>query len=232
MSNNTQVRGIHQGFVTFAQSNNVAGQNGYFPGLNARGEPLPNGHRTGHSGDGTHPGAVFWMMLEDNYFTPEYIINAADARAIETPFDDALGHYEPITSAHYSYAILGLAEARQKTEDGIPPGLDQRSDEWTESLNTSAVMLSDRAIGTGRHDLSSVWTMPGSGDWRGGLTHNDNSTATTNTHIVENTQYGQGQANSTDDVFEDDPNADDAFLVHQDATTAYSAQQVLSLIHI
>ena len=41
---------------------------------------------------------------------------------------------------------------------------------------------------------------------------------------MTNTRYGEGSINATDDLFADDPNADDAFLVFEDATTSYSSQ--------
>lgn len=152
ISNSTQLRGIQQGLVTFAQSNKKGGNDGYFPG-------------TGHSGDGTQPGARLWLMLQGNFFTPEYMINPSDSRAREAQADPTSGDMEPITAEHYSYAMLGIAEALNMTdEDGFVAGDDTRALEWKETLNTSAIVLSDRAIGTGRKDISSVWTEAGSGE--------------------------------------------------------------------
>lgn len=229
MANSTQLRGIHQGFVTFAQSNKKGGNDGYFPGFDSSGNVIPDGADTGHSGDGTMPGARLWMMLEGNFFTPDYIINPADPIAFEAMLGPS-GEYEPITADHFSYAMLGLASPD-----------DSREREWKETLNTSAIVIGDRAIGTGRSDISSVWTATGGGDWRGGVTRNDNSTSFETSAEFEQTKYGYAPANALDHVFEDAPpttptppddpatphldeslNAD-AFLIHADATTGYNA---------
>ncbi|MEO1236202.1 MAG: hypothetical protein AAFX76_05375 [Planctomycetota bacterium] len=209
MANNTQLRGIHQGFVTFAQSNKIGGNDGFFPGLDGSGNVVSDGEATGHSGDGTHPGARLWVLLEGNFFTPDYMINPADFRAVEAETPPGSDDYEPITADHYSYALLGiLAEAERS--------------EWKETLNTSAIVMGDRAVGTGPADLSSVWTEAGSGDWRGGVVRNDNSASFETTHRLEQTKYGGGVYNDWDDFFEDDPDTGDAYLVFRDAATAYS----------
>ncbi|MEM7627029.1 MAG: hypothetical protein AAF333_15645 [Planctomycetota bacterium] len=223
MTNSIQLRGISQGLIVFAQDNKIGGNDGYFPGLDSSGNVIPDGPDTGYSGDGTEPGTRFWILLEGNYFTPEYMINSADTRAIEAEWAITGSHYEPITAEHYSYAMLGIAEALDMTEEGFAPGADTRATEWKETLNTNAAVLSDRAIGTGRSDISSVWTVAGSGDWRGTVAKNDNSTAFETTAEFEDTRYGRAAVNALDHLFEDAPAATDAFLVHEDAVTAYSA---------
>ncbi len=85
-------------------------------------------------------------------------------------------------------------------------------------------MMGDRAIGTGRDDLSGVWTDPGSGDWRGGVVRNDSSTSFETSAEFEQTKYGNALVNELDYLFEDAPDTSDAFLVHEDAVTAYSAE--------
>lgn len=222
--NSTQLRGIQQSLITFSMASSKGGSDSYYPGLDSWGNVIPDGPDTGYSGDGTQPGARLWLLLEGNYFTPEYMINPADNRATEAEYDATGDHYEPITAEHYSYAMLGIAEALNMTdEDGFAAGHDTRALEWKETLNTSAIVLSDRAIGTGRKDISSVWTEAGSGDWRGTVARNDNSTSFETTVEFEQTKYGNADANEFDHLFEDAPNASDAFLVFDDATTAYSA---------
>ena len=224
MMNSTQLRGIQQGLVTYAQSNKKGGNDGYFPGLDSSGNVIPDGPETGHSGDGTEPAARFMLLLKGNFFTPEYMINPYDSRATEYEWpavEDDPAH--PLTAVHYSYAMLGIAEARDVDDDTSAIGADTRATEWRETLNTSAIVLSNRAIGTGRSDISSVWTTAGSGEWRGAVTRNDNSTSFETTAEFEQTKYGNADANAFDHLFEDEPGASDAFLVHEDASTAYSA---------
>ncbi|MEM9418292.1 MAG: hypothetical protein AAGA25_04435 [Planctomycetota bacterium] len=222
MVNNTQLRGIHQGFVTFAQSNKKGGQDGYFPGLDGSGHVIPDGPETFHSGDGTQPSARLVMMLNGNFFTPDYMINPADSRATEAEIERGKSDYEGLTPDHFSYAPLGIAEALRDEEDQFEVGDDRRALEWKETLSTAAIVLGDRALGTGRDDISSVFTEFGSGDWRGGVTRNDNSTSFETTAEFEQTKYGNADANELDHLFEDAPNASDAFLVFEDAVTAYS----------
>lgn len=212
MSNNTQVRGIQQGFVTYAQSNKLPGQDGYFPGLDSTGNIIPDGDATGHSGSGAHPAARMWMMLDGNYFTPDYMICPADERAVELPRPEESQPIAPVQVENYSYAVLGVMGSANETL------------EWSETLNTKAIVLSARAIGTGPGDISSVWTDLGSGEWRGGVARNDNSTSYESTHVFNDTQYGDGEVNAVDDLFADEPGADDAYLVHEDAVTAYNAK--------
>ena len=212
MANSGQLRGIHQGFVTWAQSNKAGGRDGYYPGLDASGNVIPDGPLTGHSGDGTVPAAAMWMLLNGNFVTPEDLINPRDKHAVELALDPATGTYPPVTHENFSYALQSLA------------GHPAVKAEWKETLNTSTLIMGDRAIGTGPADISSVWTEPGSGDWRGAVVHGDNSTGFTTDHVFTNTKYGGEPVNPIDDIFEEDSAAADAFLVHEDATTAYSAK--------
>ncbi|MEM6855930.1 MAG: hypothetical protein AAF593_16110 [Planctomycetota bacterium] len=225
MMNNSHLRGIHISLVTFAQSNKRGGNDGYYPGFDASGEVLPDGPDTYFSGDGTDPAARLALLLNGNFVTPDLLLHPRDNRA-ETSIAAKNGDHERLTEKYYSYAMLGLAT----------PG-DQRAVEWKETLNTAAIVMSDRAIGTGRDDLSSLWTETGSGDWRGGVVRNDNSTSYEITAEFEQTKFGTAVTNELDHLFEDAPNrlddpetelnegvGADAFLVFEDPHTAYSAE--------
>ncbi|MBB6429391.1 hypothetical protein [Algisphaera agarilytica] len=214
-SNQTQLRGIHRSFVVWTQSSkHPVGP--YYPGLNREtGQVIPDGERTGFSGDGTQPAARLAPLIAANFITPDYIINPNDKVKKPIVFDQTptgTQSYAALTNENYSYSMLAL------------PGSENTKAEWQETLNPAAVVLSDRAIGSGPNDISSVWTDPDSGAWLGGIVRNDNSTSREETHILNDTQYGEGDINPLDDVFADEPDADDGFLVHEDATTAYSAE--------
>ncbi len=228
MINSTQLRGIHQSFYTFAQSNKVGGRDGYFPGLDGSGNVVPDGPATGHSGDGTVPAARLWMLLEGNYFTPEYLLNPQDT--VKAEYRPTTGIVadpaNPLTATHFSYALLALASPT-----------DGRAVEWSETLNTSAIVASDRAIGVDPTDFGSVWSDTRSWrhhDWAGTVTRNDNSTSFETTAELVDTKYGRSPINPLDHLFEDAPDtADDpatpvdeatadALLVHEDGVTAYS----------
>ena len=218
MANNTQLRGIHQGLVTYAQSNKRGGNDGYFTGVDPQGNILPNGPATGNSGDGTEPGARVWPLIDGNYFTPEYTVNPADTHAVELAIPRG-GPVPPVHAINHSYAWLAIPGVGNA---GVGRGHRDTRDEWKETLNTQAVALSDRAIGTGPQDISSLWTDAGSGDWRGGVVRNDNSTSFETAHNIDRTKYGAADANHADELFVDDPATLDAYMVHDDATTAYS----------
>ncbi|MEM6459028.1 MAG: prepilin-type N-terminal cleavage/methylation domain-containing protein [Planctomycetota bacterium] len=215
MANNTQLRGIHQGFVTFAQSNKKGGNDGYFPGLDASGDQFDEDTATtaieafnGDDFNGTVPTWVdvdgdpgsaglqnntFAIMLEGNFFTPEYIINPADIRKEEHEADDTA-----LDNANYSYSILDYAK----------PSLD---DEWEETLNTSSIVIGDRAIDPNTAaDISSLWTDDDAGEWRGGITRNDNSTSFETTVEFEQLRYGNNTPIDSDNVFLSDEVGADA----------------------
>jgi hypothetical protein len=91
--------------------------------------------------------------------------------------------------------------------DGKPVG---RRREWKETINSSAVVISDRNLGT-PGNASSIWTNS-PGDWTGTVTMNDGSATFVNYEdfatgrlmpIVENTRYGGGPTFAADDLFRD-----------------------------
>lgn len=210
MSNNTQLRGIQQGFVTYAQSNKKGGNDGFFPGLDSSGdldditdEDFANGEY-GEAADGDLlglPGGSIALMLNGNFFTPEYCINPADSGAVEANLDDAGG--AEIDNTKFSYAMLDLGD-NSGNAVGDAPARGGTAIEWKETLNTSAIVLSDMNTGADADttgDISSVWTEEDSGDWRGGVTRNDNSTSFETSPYFEQTKYGNAQAVTNDHLF-------------------------------
>lgn len=226
--NQQQLRGIHQGMVTWTtMSRRGPVQVLAYPGIDwGRGAPTSDGPDTGFSGDGTVPGARLWQMLAGNFFTPEYMINPADAYAIEMAYPFS-GTIPPVTARNHSYAMLSLRGTPDETSEWIARSINPahfNEGRWEDRMNPNAAILGDRAIGTGPADISSVWTESGSGEWKGHVVRNDNSAVYAPRRIVADTQYGAQPANPADDLFENDPATADAFLVHDDATTAYSAE--------
>ncbi|MEM6458250.1 MAG: prepilin-type N-terminal cleavage/methylation domain-containing protein [Planctomycetota bacterium] len=190
MANNTQLRGIHQGMVTFAQANKRGGADGRFPGLGPQDELVA-----------AAPAGRLQLMLEGNFFTPDYIVNPADPEAFPAPPEG------PVTFRNHSYAMLPIAD---------PQADAGRIFEWRETLNTNAVVLSDRNTGVAPDRLSSVWTERNSGDWRGGVVRNDNSTSFETTAVLEGTKYGKYPANDTDQLFVSETDAgSDAMMIHR-----------------
>ena len=205
MSNNTQLRGIHHGFVPFAQSNKRGGNDGFFPTLDGSGD-LADFEAAPVAGDGEYGGVeigsqrdVIAKMLNGNFFTPDYVINPADSGAVEAEIDTN------ILLTNYSYAMLDLGDNSAATA-GDGPADNGRAIEWKETLNTSAIIIADLNTGndaTQGTDISSVWTELDSGDWRGGVTRNDNSTSFETTPLFEQTKYGNNAAIDEDNIFSD-----------------------------
>jgi prepilin-type N-terminal cleavage/methylation domain-containing protein len=87
MQNNTQLRGIHQSLVMYAQGNK-----GRYPGINP----------DGTDGD-LSVEARLQVLLEHNYFTGDYLISPTETRTAWTT--------GTLTTAQYCYAILQLPAA-------------------------------------------------------------------------------------------------------------------------
>ena len=215
MANNTQIRGIHQGMVTFAQSNKTGGKDGFFPGLNTNGT-IREGEQTisGQSYGGTAglPGNSVALMLNQNLFPPEYCNNPADDSV--NPID--LSDPAPgIGADNFSYAMLQLSSVDPALTNNaalvaqtFQPDRD-RAVEWKETLNTSAPMISDKNNGANATEgtggaVSSVWTEQNSGDWRGGIARNDNSTTFETSPVIEDTKFGNNENNPDDNLFAED----------------------------
>lgn len=178
MQNNTQVRGVHQAMVLYAQSNKS-----YYPGIDLQGEVVD-----------ASPAGRLQLLLEGNYFTGEYLINPADGGMTAWTSGQLL-------PTEYSYAVLDIA---------APGG---RRDEWRDTLNADAAVLSDRNTGMSGDpvDLMSVFTDT-PGDWRGGVAWNDNHVVF-ETDAILSTQYGDYPRNPNDNLFEA-AGTNDAMMIH------------------
>lgn len=184
MQNSTQTRGIHQGLVIFAQSNNQR-----FAGVDRDGLPLSAGEvgATPSLGDALHrnetdvvggmtPQARFGILLAGDYFTAEYAISPSETKTQWVRGGN-------ISPANYSYAMFRI--------DSGAPGAD--AGEWRADENTEKAMVGDRLVDntlTGIPDLDvpadyqyaahkSIHVEPqlGQTQWRGSVTNNDGSTS-------------------------------------------------------
>ncbi len=186
IQNSTQLRVIQQGMVFFAQSNMAGSEMGWYPGVSPEGKI-----------EQTDPVAKFKILLDANAFMPEYIIHPNDID--KQPWQEGDGE---LTTDHYSYAMLRVEDAER--DKG-------RYNEWRDTINTSAVVLSDRNTKTG-DARGSIWT-DGEMDWRGTVVRNDNSTSFESSHIIQDTQYHDGERNKQDDLFAAD-GAFDAMMTY------------------
>ncbi len=211
MQNNTQVRGIHQALVMFAQSNNE-----HYAGFEGDGDILQSGDTpSGGGSDGDNPGERFEILLDGNFFTGEYAISPTESGKTEWT-SSAI----EIGPRHYSYAMLRIGD-----------GSDNKFNanvvrEWKDTLNTEAPVVGDRNTGTGDDNtsgngVSSIHTEEDEGDYRGSVAWNDNHVNFETTHVL-GTKFGGGTANDDNDNLFIDDDGDDASAnaawVYQNAT--------------
>lgn len=192
MQNSTQLRGIHQGLVNFSMGSNKD----RFPGLASNGEILPDGIDTGNSGEGNTPEARFWVLLDGQFFTPDYAISPLETEPI-TPYVSG-----PVSADNYSYAMLS-----------VTPEAAGRSSEWSSTLNSKAVVLSDRNTGTDANANVASLT-DGPGGWEGGVLWNDNRVSQEASQVQIDTSYGSGAMNGQDNLFVDETSGFDALMVY------------------
>ena len=209
MTNGTQIRGIHQALIIFAQGNNT-----WYPGLNRTGGGV--GSNTWADGvaqtttQANYGDASFRLrkMAERNMFAGDYMI-----APIETLKSWSAG---PMYYANFSYGLLAV-------QSRIP----QRFREWRQTNNAEAPVLGDRLVSHGSK-FKSVWTKPKAAitEWRGNVGWNDNH-VTFEDDFILSTVYGSGReqrSHSADNLFlEEDAlgRRHDAWLIHSEDNAAY-----------
>lgn len=194
VKNTTQVRGIHQGCVNFAEGNN-----GYFPGISSKGALVAATDTpiSGGSGGGA-PAGRFEILLDARAFTVEYAQSPSEERS--EPWDSNT----EVTTDHFSYAMLQIATAPTTLGDA------QVAAEWKNSVKSEAAVIGDRNTGDDGGVLSgagspgtvsSIHTQQDSGDWRGSVVYNDNHAKWENSAFLPVTRYGNGNTNAFDSMF-------------------------------
>ncbi len=190
MQNSTQLRGQHQGMVTFANSNKEK-----FPGLDSKGNIIDNTPEdTGSSGIGSFTQARYYIMLTGDFFTPEYAISPSETANVTeyeestTTTPNAVVFNAGSGDKNYSYAMLQISGPA----GSVPNNQPGRAAEWGQSLNTQAIVVSDRNTGSGPQaaNISSIHTSE-DGDWKGSVLWNDNHVAFEQDNFFE-TRYGNG----------------------------------------
>ena len=188
IQNNTQVRGIHQAMVTYAQSAKT-----YYPGLDGDGYFLPDGAAGEPDGSG-HGGTVerrFAILLDGNFFTGDYAISPLETKVAWTTGE--------VDSGNYSYAMLDIYGPGDVTDRSIKPREAGRIAEWSDTLNTEAAIISDRARGS-LTDIYSIHTDDGSNDWRGSIAWTDTHTVFETTEL-QDVKYGKFASITDDNIF-------------------------------
>ncbi|MBX2850520.1 MAG: prepilin-type N-terminal cleavage/methylation domain-containing protein [Phycisphaeraceae bacterium] len=197
IQSNTQMRGMQQGMVIYAQSNG-----GFYPGLTAKGKEWVLAADNYSALTGASVPGRFAIMLEEDLFTPDYAIHPAEPEQ-RTVYDVNGG--SNLDNSHYSYAMLELVRTNNGNGQFVAPANStHKVAEWRETMNSQAIVLGDRlldVVGSAFGDPSayvSVWNSdPGRAEW--GVVWNDNHTESELTPFFE-TKYGT-IANSNDDIY-------------------------------
>lgn len=194
MTNNTQLRGIHQALFIFSQDNKgyytglIASSNGtdiygsaqfvvQYPKLGS--DPMNSGTSRGRMG----------VLAVNDYITPDYTISPSETNALIQPWQQGTNW----TGANNSYALLFIGGNNTNQQE-----LELRK-EWRDTAAGEVFIGSDRNTNTAALP-ESVHTDVGSGIWEGGIVWNDGHTAYESSHIVDQTKFG-GQTNIDDNLF-------------------------------
>lgn len=205
MKSNTQVRGIQQSLVMFSQGNK-----NWYPGIRSNGTmAVPTGLATANSGIGTTVEARYAILLQADYFQGEYCISPVEDAARFVWTTGTVG------TLNYSFSMLRIGAGIEDL-NGNPVSRNNqfRREEWKQTLNQSAIVLSDRVVdlgGTPSFSASDPLThvsihTSDIGDWKGSVAWNDNHVRFENKSVLV-TKYGNfdndGSAvNGEDNIFD------------------------------
>ena len=207
MQNTTHVRGLQQGFFIVSQDNK-----GWYVGIeDPRGQNAASAFSNGNEIDtlvgfggvgnraGSYVSARFALILEADAVPADYILSPAETREDFRSWD-ANGSYNVNTTGDtfWSYA---LPSTYNQPDNWIWKG---RFDQWRDTADASAVVVSDRLTERGAtqgasENYESIWTEPGEG-WAGAVSFNDNHTEFVRGADIEGTNYGDGTL-GLDDLF-------------------------------
>lgn len=192
MQSATQIRGQHQGMVVHSNANK-----GFYPGLNSDGDEWTAAADNYSNTRGNTVEARMSIMLEADYFTPDYIIHPNDPVPHETY---SVSSGVPFATINNAYAMLeiGFGAALPSARKPI------LVNEWRDTMNSQSIVGAERlvdvdggAFGDPNAYVSTWNSDPGRAEWS--VVWNDNHTEISNTALFE-TKYGQ-HTNDFDDIY-------------------------------
>ena len=199
--NTTQLRGIHQGFVTYANDHKYL-----YPGLvQTRGTYndrfTDEGDIDTITGGGGQTGrsttARTAIALEDDLFPAELAISP-----VETNTD--VKEWREDETYSYSNDHITSYAFNKFLEGGVDAHDNGRLQEWQATGNGRAIVIGDRAVEMGSWNnpetYQSLWSR-GKPNWIGTVVFNDNSTFNSRDNTVEDTKYGKHRNTEPDDLF-------------------------------
>lgn len=216
MENSAQLRGIQQSMITFSNSNGDQG-----PGMDNKGRILADSAKqTGNSGDGDTVEARFYILLDGDYFTPDYIISPSENSGVQR-YQEGRFNAPPVPvvfdekgKRNYSYAMLRILKGNVIQNAPAPrphaiAGSDlPRALEWSSGLNSQAVIASDRNTGSNATNGAKSIHTKKHGNWAGSVVWGDGHAGYETEQYLE-TKYGNGNLNRpegrgfADNLFDD-----------------------------
>jgi prepilin-type N-terminal cleavage/methylation domain-containing protein len=205
--NATHQRGIHQAFAMFAETND-----GYFPGIDRDG-PANTGLLLASKGgqitnsarkSGDWPAARFALIVDQEYVSPDYVINPADIAPREAWSYGKNGRDSYNTSFdwhNFSYAVEEWSGGflRRQRFKIAEASIDRMSSE--------TISVADRIVVVQGQDYDNIDQYigvfsKGPGQFSMGLAWGDGHTTFQNTPIVD-TKYGRYR-NTNDNIYQRD----------------------------
>jgi hypothetical protein len=169
--NRRQMRGIHQQMIVFAESNK-----GWYPGLTATGAL-----------DGTAVvslrDASLGRLRREDFYSKEYLVSPAEVDSGVNGFA-----ITGVATSTGSYAVLEYADKKRPLASPSMLG----NLEWRESLNSTAIVMSDRELTTSTGEPRSIWTSVND-QWSGYLVFSDNHAEFVETDKGYTGLYGNAQ---------------------------------------
>jgi len=209
MKNSSQLRGLHQSSVIFANSNGS-----YLPGMNSSGSPLNStdatfaaltGQNTGVSvgyGGGAFSTRLY-ILLNGNFVAGDLVLNPLDTASSGGKWTNTtqLPVVPTASSAgQFSYTLLNITDASNSVAvSSVSPG---RVGEWRDNANSQAILIADRNSSGSTVSPRSIWsTSAGSiTDWKGNVVWGDNHAEFLTSYTNLTTKY-LTTVNTADSLF-------------------------------
>ena len=174
MQNSTQLRGIHQAMVTFAQANKF-----WYAGSTSTGKVDVNANTADRHGS-------FMRLQDDDFFEPEYNLSPGEV----DPAVTSDGITANNATARGSFGVLEYASSSTSGNLSTLGIL-----EWRDQLNTSAILVTDREIATSGSDVPrSLWSVNDE-IWQGTVCFGDNHVQFELSDGSFGGKYGQNKGN-------------------------------------
>ena len=218
MKSSTQIRGIHQGLVTFSQGN---GAQEWFAGIDADGkiddetnagdEDIPYVDGTGTNAINTE--SRFAILLGNDFYSPEFLISPSEDNTSIQVYEFLATDPETDTlfdEDNYSYSMLQIDDP-----DATPGG---RLTEWRNTVNSQAPILSDRVIQRqgktfSATDTTTFASLHSENSWRGNVAYNDGHVEFETDPELSSVKIGDKTQDTDDNLFNNDDSGDDALLI-------------------